>query len=87
MDHIWLTKKQLAYLFGCNERTIDKYLKEASTQELKCHHIKHHIKNKIESITYYNTEALFSIGYRVNTKQGILFRTWVTNQLMKEKNK
>lgn len=87
MNHTWLTKKQLAFLFGCDEVTIDKCLKEASLQELKCHQIKHYVKNKTETIPYYSTEALYSIGYRVNTKQGIRFRTWATKQLMKEDGK
>ena len=74
MNHTWLTKKQLAFLFGCDEVTIDKCLKEASLQELKCHQIKHYVKNKTETIPYYSTEALYSIGYRVNifTKKRII---------------
>lgn len=32
-------------------------------------------------IEYYNLDAILSVGYRVNSKQGTLFRIWATNVL------
>lgn len=30
---------------------------------------------------YYNLDMIISVGYRVNSKQGILFRKWATSIL------
>ena len=34
-------------------------------------------------IKYYNLDAIISVGYRVNSKRGVLFRKWAT-QLLKD---
>ena len=36
------------------------------------------VKRKIE---YYNLDVIISVGYRVKSKQGTLFRIWATNVL------
>ena len=33
------------------------------------------------NVQYYNLDMIISVGYRVNSKQGILFRKWATNIL------
>ena len=38
------------------------------------------VKRKIE---FYNLDTIISVGFRVNTRQGILFRTWANNVLKK----
>jgi len=35
----------------------------------------------IAAIGYYNLDAIISVGYRVNSKQGIQFRKWATTIL------
>ena len=32
-------------------------------------------------IEYYNLDVIISVGYRVKSKQGTLFRIWATNVL------
>ena len=80
---IWLTKNQLALLFKCDTKTIDYYLKEACKEELQLHNIKTIHNGKEVIINFYSTEAIFSIGYRISNKQGIAFRKWATQKLMK----
>ena len=36
---------------------------------------------KVYQVEHYNLDMIISIGYRVNSKQGILFRKWATNIL------
>lgn len=36
------------------------------------------VKRKNE---FYNLDTIISVGFRVNTRQGILFRTWANNVL------
>lgn len=35
----------------------------------------------IREIDYYNLDAILSVGYRVNSKQGTQFRQWATQRL------
>ena len=35
------------------------------------------------TLTYYNLDAIISVGFRVNTKRGIMFRQWA-NRTLKE---
>ncbi|WP_444332826.1 RhuM family protein, partial [Parabacteroides johnsonii] len=37
----------------------------------------------IRNLTYYNLDAIISIGFRVNSKRGILFRQWA-NKVLKD---
>lgn len=80
----WLTKEQLAYLFGCTKEEITACLKEAYIEELKMKSVKQVYQNHTKVLEYYSTEVLFSIGYRIHTKQGIKFRKWATSELMKK---
>ena len=39
-------------------------------------------KRKVKRrIKFYNLDAIISVGYRVNSKRGVLFRKWVTQLL------
>ena len=38
---------------------------------------------KTKPITYYNLDVILSVGYRVNSKRGILFRKWA-NSILKQ---
>jgi len=43
------------------------------------------IDNKIQThdVSYYNLDVIISVGYRVKTKRGIVFRRWA-NKVLKE---
>ena len=87
---IWCTQKAMAQLFGVEVNTINYHLKEIySTKELteeatirKIRIVqKEGNRNVKRNIDHYNLDMIISIGYRVNSKQGILFRKWATNVL------
>ena len=91
-ETVWLSQKQMAELFNKDSDTIGLHLKniykseeleEISTTE-KYSVVRQEGKRKVKrQIKYYNLDAIISVGYRVNSKQGILFRKWAT-QLLKE---
>ena len=66
-ETVWLTQKQMAELLGKDRRTITRHIQNIYKDE--------------ENVQYYNLDMIISIGYRVNSKQGILFRKWATNIL------
>ena len=40
-------------------------------------------RHVVRNLTYYNLDAIISIGFRVNSKRGIQFRQWA-NKVLKE---
>jgi len=91
-DTVWLSQKQMAELFDKDSDTIGLHLRniyksgeleEFSTTE-KYSVVRQEGKRKVKrQIKFYNLDAIISVGYRVNSKRGILFRKWAT-QLLKD---
>jgi len=90
-ETVWLSQKQMAELFEKDTDTIGLHLKniykseeldEFSTTEKYSVVQKEGNRNVKRQIRYYNLDAIISVGYRVNSKRGILFRKWST-QLLK----
>jgi hypothetical protein len=91
-DTVWLTQAQMAELFATGRQAITKHLqniyesselsKEATSSILELVRQKGNrkVKRKIE---FYNLDAIISVGFRVNTKSGIMFRQWA-NKVLKE---
>ena len=84
---VWLTQKQMAELFGKDRRTITRHIQniykdEELIESSVCSFFEHTAEDgKKYNVQYYNLDMIISIGYRVNSKQGILFRKWATNIL------
>lgn len=91
-ETVWLSQKQMAELFDKDSDTIGLHLKniynsgeleEYSTTE-KYSVVRQEGKRKVKrQIKFYNLDAIISVGYRVNSKRGVLFRKWAT-QLLKD---
>ena len=89
-DDVWLNVNAIANLFNVGRSAITKHinniynddeLNENSTCSILEHmgnDGKQHYKTK-----YYNLDMIISIGFRVNSKTAIKFRTWA-NKLIKE---
>ena len=89
-ETIWLTLNQIAQLFDRDKSVISRHLKnifkdgelayEATVAKNATVQIEagREVKREIE---YYNLDAILSVGYRVNSKQGTQFRIWASNIL------
>lgn len=83
-DTVWLTANQMALLFERDEKTIRKHInntfkdqevgKENNTQKMRIVGVK-------QSVPFYFFDAIISVGYRVKSKHGIIFRKWATSIL------
>ena len=86
-DTVWLTQKQMAELFGKDRRTITRHIQNIyKDKELEensvCSFFEHTAEDRKKyNVQYYNLDMIISVGYRVNSKQGIVFRRWATNVL------
>ena len=91
-ETVWLSQKQMAELFDKDSDTIGLHLRniyksgeldEISTTE-KYSVVRQEGKRNVKrQIKFYNLDAIISVGYRVNSKRGVLFRKWAT-QLLKD---
>ncbi|QTE22004.1 RhuM family protein [Polaribacter cellanae] len=87
---LWLSQKQMSELFDKNSDTIGLHLKNIySSKELdkiatteKSSVVQKEGNRKVNrTVTFYNLDAIISVGYRVNSKKGTQFRIWATNIL------
>ena len=89
-DTVWLSLNQMAQLFGRDKSVISRHLKniykdgelvsEATVAKNATVQIEAG-RQVTRDIDYYNLDAILSVGYRVNSKQGTQFRIWATNVL------
>lgn len=91
-ETVWLSQAQMAELFGTQRQAITKHLKNifdsqeltrestSSVLELLRKEGNRYVKRQVE---LFNLDVIISVGYRVNTTQGILFRQWA-NRVLKD---
>ena len=95
-DTVWLTVDQLCTLFNKNKSTISRHIKNIFN-EGESDEISSVAKNAIQlkrydprtgkdrisnvEINYYNLDVIISVGYRVKSQNGIIFRKWATSIL------
>ena len=84
----WLNRQQIAQLFGRDVKTIGKHINNALKEELSDMAVVAKFATtatdgKTYIVEYYNLEMILSIGYRVKSQRGIIFRRW-TNSILKE---
>ena len=90
-DTVWLNRHQLADLFGRDVKTIGKHIKNALREELKNMATvanfatlqKEGSRYVERNIEHYNLDMILSVGYRVKSERGIIFRQWA-NTVLKE---
>ena len=86
-ETVWLNREQLAKLFDRDIKTIGKHINNALKEELAddtavvAKFATTATDGKKYQVEYYNLDMILSIGYRVKSKNGILFRKWATNIL------
>jgi len=86
-ETVWLTQKQMTFLFAKNIKTINEHIKNIFKEgELNEKSVIR--KSRItaadgkEYVTnFYNLDVIISVGYRVKSKQGTEFRIWATRVL------
>ena len=83
-ETIWATQKAMAELFDVDRTVITKHLKNIfDSSELQqnsvCAKFAHTADDrKTYNTTFYNLDAIISVGYRVNSVRATQFRQWCT---------
>ena len=83
-ETVWLTQKEISLLFETERSVIGKHisniLKSGEVRE-KGNVQKMHITHSYKPVGLYSLDIVLAVGYRVNSRRGILFRKWATNIL------
>lgn len=89
-DTVWLSLNRMAELFGRDKSVISRHLRNVfregeldetatvanfATVQLEAD------RRVTRDIAHYNLDAILSVGYRVNSKQGTQFRQWASRVL------
>ena len=93
-ETVWLNTEQIAILFDRDYKTIRKHINNALKEELKDEVVVAKFENTTEHgaidgktqthlVDYYNLDMIISIGYRVKSNNGIVFRKWA-NKILKD---
>ncbi len=89
-ESLWLSLNQLSDLFGRDKSVLSRHLRniyescelDRKTTVAFFATVQKEGRRQIErQIEYFNLDAIISVGYRVNSKQGTRFRIWATGVL------
>jgi hypothetical protein len=89
-ETFWLDQRRMAELFGVDVRTVNEHLRnifesgelpeEATLRKIRIVRTEGS-REVARDITFYNLDAIISVGYRVNSAQATQFRIWATQTL------
>ena len=88
-ETVWLNRQQLAELFDRDIKTIGKHINNALNEELKddnsvvAKFATTANDGKTYNVEYYNLDVIISVGYRVKSENGVIFRRWA-NKILKD---
>jgi len=91
-ETVWLSQQQMAELFDSSRTNIiehinniysDGELDKISTCQDFRQVRKEGKRDVVRNIPFYNLDMIISVGYRVNSKRGIIFRKWA-NKVLKD---
>lgn len=89
-ETVWLTKQQMAELFGRERSVISKHIRNAFAegeleQAATCANFAQVRQEGSRAVSrevdHYNLDVIISVGYRVKSVQGTRFRIWATQVL------
>ncbi|MBO4623159.1 MAG: virulence RhuM family protein [Bacilli bacterium] len=82
---VWLTQQQISDLYGRDISVISRHIrnimyeKECTESNLQ----KMQIPFSDKPVVFYDLEFIISIGYRIKSKRGVMFRRWA-NSILKQ---
>ena len=86
-DTVYLTKDQMSILFGRNRSVITRHIQniflegELDEKRVCAKNARTGPDGKRYLIDYYNLDVIISVGYRVKSPNGVIFRKWALSVL------
>ena len=85
-ETVWLNVKQMAELFGREESNIRRHIinifkEQELTENNNVQNL--HVNGVKPKVPFYNLDVIISVGYRVKSQNGVIFRKWA-NKVLKD---
>ena len=83
-ETVWLNVKQMAELFGREESNIRRHIINIFKEQelIENHNVQNlHVDGVKQKVPFYNLDVIISVGYRVKSQNGVIFRKWATKVL------
>ncbi len=88
-ETVWLSLNEICLLFERDKSVISRHIRNVLKEEITyekqvvAKNATTASDDKTYIISYYNLDVIISVGYRVKSKRGILFRRWA-NKVLKQ---
>ena len=86
-ETVWLSLDQMAKLFDRDKSVISRHIKKALVEELDNSVVAKFATTakdgKTYQVDYFNLDVIISVGYRVKSQNGVIFRKWA-NKVLKD---
>ena len=86
-DTVWLSLSQISSLFGRDKSVISRHIgnifknNELARDSVVAKYATTAADGKEYQVDFYNLDVIISVGYRINSKEGVRFRQWATDVL------
>lgn len=83
-ETVWLNVKQMAELFGREESNIRRHIINIFKEQelIETNNVQNlHVDGVKQKVPFYNLDVIISVGYRVKSQNGVIFRKWATKVL------
>ncbi len=88
-DTVWLSQQQMSKLFETSKQNISLHInnifkeKELDFNSVVKDYLTTALDGKMYTVKLYNLDVIISVGYRVKSNRGVLFRKWANKVLRK----
>lgn len=85
-ETVWLNVKQMSLLFGREESNIRRHIINIFKEKelLEDNNVQNlHVDGVKQLVPFYSLDVIISIGYRVKSQNGVIFRQWA-NKILKD---
>ena len=86
-ETVWLNLNEMCLLFGRDKSVISRHIRrifeenELEKNQVVAKNATTGTDGKTYQVDYYNLDVVISVGYRVKSKNGVMFRKWATSVL------
>lgn len=83
-ETVWLSVKQMAELFDREESNIRRHIINIFKEQelIEANNVQNlHVDGVKQKVPFYNLDVIISVGYRVKSQNGVIFRKWATKVL------
>ena len=86
-ETVWLNLNEMCLLFGRDKSVISRHIRrifeenELEKKQVVAKNATTGTDGKTYQVDYYNLDVVISVGYRVKSKNGVMFRKWATSVL------